>query len=115
MAYGLKASSCDPLILDCLWDYAENNSMKDLCDHEVINTRFIVIVNHHMYHMFDKMNSDMCSYVIFVLRRFWMSTFSNDASEKYCFCEATVDSAQYCKMWELWKLLQALYIFKNRM
>ena len=46
----------------------------------------------------------MCSCVIFVLRGFWMSTFSHDASGKYCTCEATVGGAQYCEVGELAKL-----------
>ena len=31
----------------------------------------------------------MCSFVIFILPGFWMSTFSHGASRKYCICEAT--------------------------
>ena len=39
----------------------------------------------------------MCHYVIFVLLGFWMSTFSHDASGKYCICEATVGGVQFCE------------------
>ena len=48
-----------------------------------------------------KLISDMYSYVLFVLREFWMSTFSHDAQGKYCICKAVVSSAQYCKTREL--------------
>ena len=88
--------------------YAENCSMKDSIYVIGINTRFIAIVNYYFsvhsyepYRYIDKLNSDMCSYVTFILNRFWMSTFSHDASGKYCICEATVDGAQYCETRQL--------------
>ena len=49
------------------------------------------------HHYIDKLNSDMCSYVIFILCGFWMSIFSLDASGKYCICKATVVGPQFCK------------------
>ena len=77
--------------------------MKDVIDSNKYKCGYIVIVNHyftvhsHVPHRYiDKLSSDMCSYVIFVLRRFWMSTFLHDASGKYCICKATVGGALYC-------------------
>ena len=49
----------------------------------------------------DKLKSDMCSYVIFIVHGFWMLTFSHDASGKYCIYEVAIGGAQYCKMREL--------------
>ena len=80
--------------------YAKNSSMKQSVQLIGINMfycncKITILGCNRMYHkIFDKLNSDMCSYVIFILCRFWMSNFSHDASGKYCICEATVGSAQ---------------------
>ena len=57
-----------------------------------------------MYHTIyiDKLNSDVCFYVIFILRGF-LDLKIHDASGIYYICEATIGGAQYCEMRELLK------------
>ena len=95
--------------------YAENSSMKQSAWLIGINMLFcnckitILGCNRKYHTIFDKLNSDTCSYVIFVLCRFWMLNFSH-ASGKYCIWKATVGSTQYCKMQELHRTCWVPYI-----